>query len=219
MLSHKTNSYIKALLAVFLGKFLTIIKLSFVVGSHAVMFSASNLCLPLVGLFGHIGGATCMWACLLAVRLFSAPFTASALAFYVPGYAAALYLATTSRILRCGIPLLAFFLFCIHPVGAQAMLYSCYWFIPMVIGAVCGRSLFAQMLGATFTAHAVGSVIWLYTVPMNASTWLALIPLVALERITFAMGMVVAYHAINRLTVWASLLISAFNRPSVILTR
>ena len=50
------------------------------------------------------------------------------------------------------------------------------------------------MLGSTFTAHAVGSVIWLYAglVP-NPETWLALIPVVVLERILFASGMFVGY--------------------------
>ena len=64
------------------------------------------------------------------------------------------------------------------------------------------RSFYAQALGATFTAHAVGSVIWLYTMPMAQEAWLALIPQVAIERLTFAAGIVVAYHAMNILSSW-----------------
>jgi hypothetical protein len=59
------------------------------------------------------------------------------------------------------------------------------------------RSLFLQALGSTFIAHAVGSVIWLYTVPMTAAMWMGLMPIVLFERIAFALGMVIAHYVIS----------------------
>jgi hypothetical protein len=59
-------------------------------------------------------------------------------------------------------------------------------------------------LGSTFIAHAVGSTIWIYTVPMTAQMWLGLMPLVAIERLCFATGMVVSYHAVHAATNAAS---------------
>ena len=57
-------------------------------------------------------------------------------------------------------------LFIAHPVGAAAAPYAFYWFIPIFIAMMRNRTLWHDALASTFTAHAVGSVIWLYTVPM-----------------------------------------------------
>ena len=219
MLITEIHRSLKVFGAVLVSKLLTAYKLSFVVGSHAIIFSASNLCMPLVGLFGSIQGASVVWAFLFALRLISGSFSLSTLAFYLPGYCAALYLATQSRIIRCGLPLLAMGLFVVHPVGFHAMVYSLYWLIPALVGAGFGRSFFVQALGATFTAHAVGSVIWLYTVPMTSSDWLSLIPLVAVERLTFAAGIVVAHAIIVGLANFFSAKLPAISTQPSFLNR
>jgi len=196
---------IKTMLALLCSKLLSWIKLSWVIGSAGICFSASNLCMPLTGLFGGAGIATILWTLMLGMRLMTGTWQLSTLTFYIPGYCAALYLATRQRVLRTALPLVCIVLFVIHPVGFQAMLYSTYWLIPLIIAQYRHAPLFMHMLAATFTAHAVGSVIWLYTVPMTPTTWLALMPLVALERCTYAAGMFVIYHAIvwlyNKLSV------------------
>jgi hypothetical protein len=200
------------------GKLLSIYKLSFVVGSQTIFFSATNFCMPLIGSFGGVGVATGVWALMLAYRLLVGSFAWSTLAFYIPGYGAALYLATRSRWMRCGVPVACFALFLLHPVGWQAALYSAYWLIPLFIGTKATRSFFMEALGATFTAHAIGSVLWLYTVPMTPVAWLALIPIVAVERVTFAAGMVVMHSSISYVTTLLSKL--AFNaRLQAFLTR
>lgn len=89
--------------------------------------------------------------------------------------------------------------FIVHPVGGAAWAYSLYWLIPVALYMIRKESLFLTALGSTFTAHAVGSVIWIYANPMTPQTWLALIPVVFIERLVFASGMVVAYHAIKTL--------------------
>jgi hypothetical protein len=86
--------------------------------------------------------------------------------------------------------------FIIHPVGAQAWYYSLYWLIP-VAASLLPENLLLRSLGATFTAHAVGGVIWLYTLPSTPGFWTALIPVVAFERIVFAAGIAASFVVFN----------------------
>ena len=78
----------------------------------------------------------------------------------------------------------------------QAPLYAALWIIPVLAAFFHRDNLWITALGNTFTAHAVGSVIWLYTIPMSAVAWYALIPQVLVERILFASGMVIVHYAI-----------------------
>jgi len=87
------------------------------------------------------------------------------LILYSQDYVASLYWSTRHYSIRLLLPIVCMGLFIIHPVGAQAFAYSLYWLIPVVLFFVPQRFLFLQALGSTFIAHAVGSVIWLYTVP------------------------------------------------------
>lgn len=119
----------------------------------------------------------------------------SALIFMLPMVAAALYFGTKNKAAALIAPLcmLAFWL---HPTGAQAWFYALYWLIP--IGAVFFKgNIVARSLGATFTAHAVGSVIYLYSFAIPAAVWVSLIPIVAMERLVFTGGIVLTYYAIN----------------------
>jgi len=59
------------------------------------------------------------------------------------------------------------------------------------------KSIFLHSLTSTLIAHAVGSVIWIYTTPMTPAFWYALIPIVAVERLVMAIGMTTMYHAIG----------------------
>lgn len=88
------------------------------------------------------------------------------------------------------IPLKCIMLFIAHPIGHQAAPYTIFWLIPPVLwilrrqGYIAG--IFITALQSTFVAHAVGSIIWLFVVPMTASQWLNLIPIVAVERFALA---------------------------------
>lgn len=109
----------------------------------------------------------------------------------IPTIAAAMYFGRKGKWTLL-LPIFSFALFNIHPVGQQAWLYSLYWIIP--VWCYFSGSTFARCLGATFTAHAVGSVIWLYCFSLTAEQWMALIPLVIVERLLAASGMYVAYN-------------------------
>ncbi len=175
-------------------------KISFWVGSHIAFFSATNCVAPLAGAFGGILGAALVFGLRLCMRFFWSGVTIASLLQGVPYFCASLYWATNSVVIRVAIPLSCMVLFWLHPVGFQAGIYAGYWFVPVVIALTASRSIFLSALASTFVAHAVGSVIWLYTVSMTPEVWIALMPVVAVERILFAAGMVVVHQVVIAVT-------------------
>jgi hypothetical protein len=175
-----------------------LMKVSFVIGSQMIWFSATNAVLPLAGAFGGIMGCGLVFLLRQLLHiLFFKTVSLSFLAFCIPGLFASLYWATNHFTIRLLLPLACIGLFVMHPVGSQAFIYSLYWLIPVILYFIPQRFLFLQALGSTFIAHAVGSVIWLYTVPMTASMWMGLMPVVLFERILFALGMIIAHYMLS----------------------
>ncbi len=196
------------------------VKISFLLGSHMIWFSGVNSILPLSGAFGGVFGAGLVFFVRQLVHIFCfKTLSLSFLALCVPGFCASLYWASNHFLVRLLLPLLCMALFIAHPVGGQSFFYSLYWLIPVILYFVPRRSLFLTALGSTFTAHAVGSVIWCYTVPMTVGMWMALMPIVALERTLFALGMVVAHYALSTIFEAIDLvdakLISAQNQAAI----
>lgn len=113
---------------------------------------------------------------------------------------AALYFAkyAKGKFIQAAVPLACMALFMLHPIGAQAWFYSLYWLIPAIV-LVLPEHLFLRSLGSTFAAHAIGSIVWLYLIPSTPAFWLALIPVVAFERLMFASGISISYVAFNTL--------------------
>lgn len=114
---------------------------------------------------------------------------------FTPMMFAAFYFGSRSRF-RVAVPLVCMALFVLHPFGRQAWYYSLYWLIP-VAAAVWKDKLFLRSLGATFTAHAIGSVAFLYAFSIPADVWATLVPITAFERISFAIGISISYIAVN----------------------
>ena len=110
-------------------------------------------------------------------------------AFYFAKYA-------KRKMVQAVVPLFCIALFMLHPIGSQAWYYSLYWLIP-AIALLLPENLFLRSLGATFTAHSIGGIIWLYFIPTTPQFWLALIPIVAYERLLFALGISGSYIAFN----------------------
>ena len=181
-----------------IAKISGLMKISFLVGSQMIWFSATNSVLPLAGAFGGVMGSGLVFFIRQLIHLiFFKTVSLSFLAFCIPGLCASLYWSTQHYVIRLLLPIACMGLFVIHPVGAQAFVYSLYWLIPVVLFFVPQKHLFLQALGSTFIAHAVGSVIWLYTVPMTAAMWMGLMPIVLFERVAFALGMVVMHYVIS----------------------
>ncbi|MAE42556.1 hypothetical protein CMO93_02190 [Candidatus Woesearchaeota archaeon] len=105
-----------------------------------------------------------------------------------------------TRMFKVFVPLAAILLFVLHPVGREAWFFSLYWTIPIIavlLPKKYSNSIIARSLGATFTAHAVGGALWIWTVPMTAGQWIGLIPVVAYERLMFAAGIGISYVVFN----------------------
>ncbi len=174
-------------------------KISFILGSFTAFFSGINVILPLTGAFTGLGGSFFVGLMLFGFRVMShglsLPFHFAA--YHLPGFFASAYWASSSLVVRFLVPLFCMVIFCLHPVGAAAWAYSLFWLIPLFIYFKKYDSIVAKSLGSTFVAHGVGSVIWLYTVPMTSGEWLSLIPVVCVERMVFVAGMVIMHAFIS----------------------
>jgi hypothetical protein len=107
---------------------------------------------------------------------------------------AAIYFGTKSKLVLA-VPLACMALFALHPIGGQVWWYSLFWLIP-VAARFSGR-LLPRALGATFTAHAVGSVAYLYAFNIPAQVWAALPLTVVFERTVFALGIAGSFIVFN----------------------
>ena len=115
---------------------------------------------------------------------------------------AVFYFGSKKRNLNVIFPLIAIGMFLLHPVGRQAWFYSLFWTIPIIarlLPAKYSLSVPLRSLGATFTAHAVGGALWIWTVPMTPAMYMALVPITAFERILFATGIGISYVGFNAL--------------------
>ncbi len=189
---------LRTVLFTLLNKALSIFKISFVLGSASSYFSFSGISLPLAGK-GKSGSlvATCIAIIQLSFKIFISGALLKhlhMLAFIVPGWASALYWAHNTALIRVCIPALCMIFFIMHPVGFWACPYTLYWLVPIAFYYTKSQTIFANALGSTFVAHAVGSTIWLYTMPMTITDWYLLIPLVAAERLFYALGMTIVVY-------------------------
>jgi hypothetical protein len=174
---------------------LNYVKLSAVVGVSSTYFSLASIVFPLSGLLGFSGIAIVTFARLImAIALYGTPLSATV--YYIPTIFASAYWVLHRRVFPVIVSCVCIILFVVHPVGFNAAIYSFYWFIPVVVAFMPSRFIFTQALSSTFLAHAVGSVIFLYMHPaVPATQWISLIPLVAVERCIFALGMTGVYYA------------------------
>jgi hypothetical protein len=198
------NSLMKQILAVLLFTLLVLIGSQI---NFSSVLGAENQAFTLFQFFGAIPG-------LLLGPLFGAiaVFSAELIKFIVfgtelnwinvfrlfPMILAAIYFGSKKMNLTAFISIACMALFIMHPIGQQAWIYSLYWLIPL--GAMLfTKNLFFKSLGATFTAHSIGSIVWLYSFPSTPEFWLMLIPIVAIERLLFASGISISYIAFNTL--------------------
>lgn len=194
--SSPSFSWLQSVGYVLFSKIVGIFKATIIFGSSAAFFSAANIIVPLSGAFGGVIGCSRVFGISLVLRILTTGFIGfHALAYHIPGFFASLAWTTRSKWLHVGVPAVCMILFNLHPIGLSSMPYSFYWIIPILCSLV-RPSLFTTALSSTFIAHAVGSVIWIYTVPMTVLQWYSLLPIVAAERLAFALGMVAVYQLV-----------------------
>lgn len=185
------------------------VKVSFMLGSQAAFFSLGQSISPALGFFGNPLMLFVLYATRISMQayFFGAALLASS-AFYLPSLCAAFYLSNKSALVRSIVPLACIALFITHPVGSQAAGYATYWLIPIVISFIPTQSILLRSLGSTFVAHAVGSVLWLFSHNLDAANWSALSSIVWAERLMIALGMTALYYAVVYSTAYAQLLLS-----------
>ncbi|MFH0854680.1 MAG: hypothetical protein V1891_04265 [bacterium] len=95
------------------------------------------------------------------------------------------------------IPLCAIIGFIAHPIGRTVWYFTLFWTIPILALYFQSKFLFVRALGATFTAHAVGSALWIWFFPLPAQVWNSLIPTVIAERFLIALGISGSFILVN----------------------
>ena len=194
-------------LIIFLAIGLVFLQIPFtaIVGSKQ-NFSLFDFYGPIVGIF--LGGPLGFIGVFLAkfINLFIAhkPLDILTIVRLFPLAFAALYLSTQKKWLGIIGPI-CMIAFIAHPVGREAWFYSLYWLIPLA-AVFFKKRLILNSLGATFTAHAIGSTVFLYTLPTTSAMWLGLIPQVAIERGLFTLGIFLSVIIFN----WALTMIAAW---------
>jgi hypothetical protein len=178
------------------------INFSALVGAENQFFTVFQFFGPVIGAFlgPVVGILTVLSAELADVLIVGKEFTLLNVARLAPMLLATYYFSTKKKELTTFIiPLIAMAAFIMHPIGRTVWFFSLYWTIPIIIKLMpkYSNNPFLKGLGATFTAHAVGGAIWIWTVPMPAEAWIGLIPVVAYERLLFAVGIGVSYIALN----------------------
>jgi hypothetical protein len=180
------------------------IPFSFIIGS-ATKFTLFDFFAPSTGAFlGTVPGIVSVF--LIQILNFfihgkSAFDTASVIRLF-PTLFAVLYFSK-KRSISIIIPALCMFAFIVNPIGRLSWQYSLFWLIPIAAHffptspRLRGASLYIRSLGATFTAHAVGSVLWIWAFGLTPQIWLSLIPQVITERVLFAGGISVFYLTAN----------------------
>ena len=207
MLSSKQTFFILAFsLLVLAGSQLNF---SPIIGADNQFFTMFQFFGPTAGAFlGPVVGAASVLLAELANFIFvGKELSLINLVRLAPMLLAALYFGSKDKRLVAAVPLLAMAAFWLHPVGQQAWFYALYWLIPLL--ATVKPNLISRSLGATFTAHAVGSVAFLYAVPTTPALWIGLIPIVAFERGLFSLGIAGSYIVFN--TAMAKLHLPVFD--------
>ncbi len=176
------------------------IKVASLVGAPNQFFTLFQLVGPIAGAFlgPVIGVVSVLLAQVANFFLLGKQADLITILRFTPMLFAAFYFASSKRVdWILGVPIAAMAAFMLHPIGAQVWYFSLYWLIPIAARLLAPNNLLAKSLGTTFTAHAVGGVLWIYATNMGAEAWIALIPVVAIERTAFAIGIAATYIAFN----------------------
>ena len=187
-------------LSIFIGLGFILLQISFtnIIGSDQ-KFSLFDFFAPTIGMFlASFWGAISVVIIKFANALISGQNidTITIIRFFPLALAALYFGVQKYKKLVAIIPIICMIMFIMHPEGRGAWFFSLYWLIP-VVAVFAKKSLIFNSLGATFTAHAVGSTAFLYALNLPSGVWIALIPIVFLERMLFTGGIAVSYIRIN----------------------
>jgi hypothetical protein len=175
-------------------KLISYFKISFVFGSHSLYFAGAAILFPIIGSILRIPLASIV----AGFGMYSvATGSLYGVTFGLPTLVATLcwrlYFSKKNNlknilsfVLEVFVPLFCMAFFVFHPIAKGAWFYSLYWLFPPVLYFINSKSTFSYAMRSTFVAHAIGSVLWCYAIPMTSVQWISLIPFVAVERFVFA---------------------------------
>jgi len=192
LIKFKLN-YPAILLTLSLALLSKFVAFSWVIGSISSFFSAINVTGPLVVVFAGLpGGLIYLFFNLLFGIKKTILFTQTGL----PSLFAGLYWQADSRLIKLLLPIFGMSLFWYQTWGTLAAWYAVLWLIPVLIELFGFNNLFSKALGATWIAHATGSILWLYFGKIT-SVWVNIIPVALVERFCLAILMTGAYQLIK----------------------
>jgi hypothetical protein len=185
------------------------INISFLLGTKKMFLTCTSIFFPLVGSMTGLIVPITFTIVYFTVKQIFGPYM---LTFGIPSILATTNWSTEINnkifntyqliikvVLQIILPLTCIVLFVEHPIGKKVILYPMYWFIPTIIffyQYTKGTKIFLTALSSTFIAHATGSIMSLYILSIPASTWNALIPVVAIERLVFASGATLVHYVV-----------------------
>lgn len=184
-------NYSAKLLGLSLAALSKFVAFSWVIGSVSTFFSAINVTGPLLVVFGGLPGGL-LYLCFNWLVGFKVSWLFAHTG--LPNLVAGLYWNANSKLIKLGLPVLGMGLFWYQTWGTTAAWYATLWFIPVLITCFNFNNLFTKALGATWMAHATGSVLWLYFGNINASVWVSIMPVALVERFCLAILMAGAYQ-------------------------
>ncbi len=177
------NTMLKTLLSGLIS--LSLRTMSLFAHTAGAWFNPFLLITPCLGLF--LGVSELVAGHFIVASIWAAIFPLSFITvLQLPTLAATLFAyhsnqnSNTSKIVIAGGVLMCTVLFIAHPVGNSAIYYPLLW-LP-ILGTLFTNSLFIRSWGITLSAHAVGTLIYLYTHTTTALFWAQLMPLAFVER-------------------------------------
>lgn len=178
------------------------LKTSFIIGTRAAFFSANALFEPLIGLKGKSSALYVLLRTGITL-FFHKTVSWFLLCAHLPllggaGYFAVYRKRATYKIVFSILYVVCMALFASHSVGATVWWYSLLWFIPLATLISNHESFFLHALGSTMTNHAIGTLVWLYFSPTTPQFWIQLLPIVCIERLTFALGLTISYYLLQQ---------------------
>lgn len=178
------------------------INFSAVVGADSQFFTLFQFFGPIAGGFlGPIFGAVAVLVSQAADFFIAGKaFTLINILRLTPMLFAAYYFGSKKKSLNILVPLAMMAAFIAHPVGRQVWFYALFWTVPIIVKVLPEKysgNVLLKSFGATFTAHSIGTVAWIWAIPMAAEQWITLIPVTAFERTLFALGIAGSYFIMN----------------------
>ena len=170
------------------------------IGAQNLKFSLFDFYGPIAGAFfsSAIGLITVFVMQIINWAWHGFHFDLITLLRFLPMLMAVIYFSRKTKWILL-VPGIAMILFWTHPEGRGAWYYALYWTIPFLAYLAPSKYMFARALGATFCAHCVGSVAFLYVMGLKSAVWVSLIPVVWKERVLMAIGITVVFYAMNAL--------------------